>query len=337
MQSMGTSMLKVAFVDAVPRIEIFVDKWLRSLTPYETLTAHRLQSERPDLVFYGDGKSGRYRDFTSSTRVFITYENLYPDFSEADYAMAYMFLKNERYLRMPSWAIIHDPELFIKDSNYVPRIMQENREFCAFVVSNGNARRTGRRLNFFRKLNEQRRVNSGGRVLNNIGSPVHNRHDFAREHRFYMAFENASFPGYTTEKIADGMVSGCIPIYWGDPNVDQDFNPRSFINVSNFSNDEEAIKYILQVDTDKALYDRYLAEPFFHNNKPPEVLSEDRILGFFRKILEGPRPRNRIFAVRSGLFKVRRRMQPYLEAIVGPKAANWNHTFKPPSSKTIPA
>jgi hypothetical protein len=330
MQGVAKSKLKVAFVDTVPRIEIFVDKWLRKLTPYETLTGNRLQSERPDLVFYGDGKSGRYREFERSTRVFITYENLYPDFSEADYAMAYMFLKNERYLRMPSWAIIHSPDMFIKDNNYVSRIMQENRDFCAFVVSNGNPRRTGRRLNFFRQLNERRRVNSGGRVLNNIGGPVHNRHDFARKHRFYIAFENASFPGYTTEKIADGMVSGCIPIYWGDPHVDNDFNPKSFINVSAFLNDEEAIAHILKVDTNKELYTRYLAEPFFHSNRPPEVLSEDRILAFFQKILEGPRPRSKVFAIKSGLFKVRRRMQPYLEAVVGPKAAKWNHTFKPP-------
>ena len=37
-----------------------------------------------------------------------------------------------------------------------------------------------------------------------------------------IAFENSSFPGYTTEKIFEPMLEGSIPIYWGNPRVDED-------------------------------------------------------------------------------------------------------------------
>ncbi len=295
------------------------------------MTDQEIKSERPDLLFYGDGKKRDHRKFSDTTRICVTFENLYPDFSDADYFMAYAYVQHERYLRMPDWAIIHKSHLFIKDEGFASRISGQRRDFCAFVASNGNPRRTRRRLDFFQKLNIQRQVNSGGRVFNNIGQPVLDHLAFAKKHKFYMAFENASFPGYTTEKIADGMVSGCIPIYWGDPYVARDFNPRSFINVSDFATDAEAIDYILRIDADENLYRQYLKEPFFHGNRPPRIFDESRILGFFQRVLENPRPRRKVFSLRPGVFKMRRRMQPYLESIFGSRAERWNHTIMPRS------
>jgi len=325
----SSSPLKLAFTDIVPEVELFVRRWLGKLADYRTLTDEELKSERPDLLFYGDGKKRDYRNFPDTTRVCVTFENLYPDFSEADYFMAYAYLQHERYLRMPDWAIIHEPALFLKDKGFSGRVMDERRGFCAFVASNGNPRRTRRRQEFFQKLNARRRVNSGGRVFNNIGGPVGDHLAFAKKHKFYMAFENASFPGYTTEKIADGMVSGCVPIYWGDPCVARDFNPRSFINVSDFADDDEVINHVLRVHADENLYKQYLEQPFFHGNKPPRIFDEQRILGFFQRILENPRPRRKVFSLRPGVFKIRRRMQPYLESVFGSGAVDWNHTIKP--------
>jgi hypothetical protein len=312
--------IKVAFVDIVPEVEPFVGRWLPRLADYEVIPPERLAEDKPDLLFYGDGKARLYRNFSDCTRVCVTFENLYPNFAEADYVMAYMHLPHERYLRMPDWAIIHEPQQFIKDEGYADRIMGEARDFCAFVASNGNPRRTRRRLEFFPRLNAYKKVSSGGRVMNNIGGCVEDHQAFARGHKFYMAFENAAYPGYTTEKIADGMVNGCVPIYWGDPEVGRDFNPKSFVNVGDFASDEEAIRHVARIDQDPDLYRSYLEEPFFHGNKPPGLFDEDRILGFFRRILETPRPGRKLFALRPGLFKMRRRMQPYLDSAFGAKS-----------------
>jgi len=307
-------MLKLAFVDINDEVEPFVLRWLSRIADCCIVPQHELKTAHPHILFYGDGKSGAHRNVRDCTRVCITYENLYPDFSECDYCMAYLHLDHPRYLRMPDWAIIHQPEQFLKEPGYADRIINESRDFCAFVASKGNLRRTRKRVEFFKQLNCCKRVNSGGRVMNNVGEPVADHYAFARKHRFYMAFENASYPGYTTEKIADGMTNGCIPIYWGDPMVGADFNPRSFINVSNFSDDAAAIRHILEIEDQPSLYRRYLEEPFFHENKIPSIFDEQRVLSFFKRILEEPRPRRKLFSLRAPLFKIRRRMQPYLEA-----------------------
>jgi len=306
--------VKLAFIDTNEEVEPFVHRWLGRLIECRVLTTAELEETQPDILFFGDGKSGAHRAFRRCTRVCITYENLYPDFSSSDYTMAYLRLNHPRYLRMPDWAIIYRPEQFLKAPGYAEGIMSEEREFCAFVASNGNPRRTKKRMDFFKKLNARRRVNSGGRVMNNVGGPVVDHYAFARKHRFYMAFENASFPGYTTEKIADGMTSGCIPIYWGDPCVGFDFNPRSFINIDSFKDDDEAIDHVLAAADQPDIYRGYLEEPFFHGNRPPDLFNEERILSFFRRVIENPRPRRKVFALKPRLFKTRRRVQPYIDA-----------------------
>jgi hypothetical protein len=73
--------------------------------------------------------------------------------------------------------------------------------------------------------------------------------------------------GYITEKLIMPMLSSAIPIYLGAEDVSEYFNPKSFINVNDFENFEECIHYILKVDSDNALYQSILNEPYFHNNR----------------------------------------------------------------------
>ena len=72
--------------------------------------------------------------------------------------------------------------------------------------------------------------------LNNVGGPVKNKIDFIMDHKFTIAFENSSYPGYTTEKIFEPMLVNSIPLYWGNPLVDRDFNTKSFLNFHDYGN-----------------------------------------------------------------------------------------------------
>jgi len=55
--------------------------------------------------------------------------------------------------------------------------------------------------------------------------------NFIKNYKFTIAFENSTSPGYTTEKLWQPMLSGSVPVYWGNPEVDRMFNTRSFVNV----------------------------------------------------------------------------------------------------------
>lgn len=81
-----------------------------------------------------------------------------------------------------------------------------NRKFCSFVVSNSQFSDPLRKR-FFERLCKYKKVDSGGRYLNNIGGPVRDKLAFCRGYKFNIAFENSSVDGYTTEKIMEAYAA----------------------------------------------------------------------------------------------------------------------------------
>ena len=64
-------------------------------------------------------------------------------------------------------------------------------------------------------------------------------------YKFSICFENAKdTPGYITEKIMDSLKAGCIPIYWGAPNIKDYIDENCFIDYTSFNNNEELYDYI---------------------------------------------------------------------------------------------
>ena len=305
-------MMTVLFTDDGEAAADFVLSRLRRLTTARRLTWQEAVSEPPDLVVYADGKERTYRQFQESKRLFITVEDLYPDFAVHDYVVAYRYLDHPRYLRRPNWAVGIPLDRFIKGAEHASCVMDSERDFCCFVQSNGNPRRTAKRLKFFKTLSQRRFVHSGGSVLNNIGYRVGDIHEFLRKFKFVLCFENASSPGYTTEKIANAMLNGCIPIYWGNPLVGRDFNEKSFINVANFGSEGLAMDHIEAVHTDPLLWRAYLNEPFFKGNCIPDHLSSEHDIEFFSRIVFDPHPRRSLFSIRAKLFHLKHRLKPYV-------------------------
>ncbi len=162
-----------------------------------------------------------------------------------------------------------------------------NRKFCNFVVSNGNC---SERNLFFEKLSKYKKVDSGGRFLNNIGKIVDDKVKFQSEYKFSIAFENNAYrPGhswYITEKIMQPMVANSIPIYQGADQVGQDFNTQSFVNYHDFNSMEKMIEYIIELDQDDAKYLAVLNQPWFSNNEIPENNKIESIQSFLYKIFE---------------------------------------------------
>jgi hypothetical protein len=49
-----------------------------------------------------------------------------------------------------------------------------------------------------------------------------------KDYRYVIVIENCQHNGYFTEKLIDCFATGCIPIYWGNPNIDKLFDNRGF-------------------------------------------------------------------------------------------------------------
>jgi hypothetical protein len=95
---------------------------------------------------------------------------------------------------------------------------------------------------------------------------------FLSRYKFTIAFENSSYPGYTTEKIYHPMVAGSLPVYWGNPQIHREFNPKSFVNHHDFANEDEVIERIVEIDRNDGLYKKYLQEPWLHGNEPNQFM-----------------------------------------------------------------
>jgi hypothetical protein len=111
---------------------------------------------------------------------------------------------------------------------------------------------------------------------------------FQRDYKFSIAFENSSSIGYTTEKIVHALAADTIPIYWGNSEVEREFNPKRFINLHAFPRPEDAIARIVEIDTNDDLFTSMLAEPFFHDG-PPQYLEDEALLDAFSNIFSQPK------------------------------------------------
>jgi len=255
---------------------------------YNLLAPHyRIQLEdKPDFVFYNH--AGHKHRLLNAVRIFWTQEAYPADFSECDYALTTHHPKQEREYRLPFYAQVMGPGDLVRPAKVdYEKIAAEKTDFCAFMASYAN-RNTNARVDFFHRLSQYKRVDSGGRLFNNIGGPVPEglvgKRQWLRKYKFNLAFENRAVSGYVTEKLPDGLLAHTVPIYWGAPDVVKDFNPASFINGNDFSSWDELAKYVAKVDGDPKLYLQYLSAPPYHGNTPNEAMDPGKLLAFFHRI-----------------------------------------------------
>lgn len=75
--------------------------------------------------------------------------------------------------------------------------------------------------------------------------PVQSKKQTFEKYKFAVCYENCQgFPGYITEKIFDCFFSGCVPIYYGAPNITNYIPADAFIDKRNFGTYDELYQYI---------------------------------------------------------------------------------------------
>ena len=244
-------------------------------------------SNKPDYLFFSCFGNEHLK--YDCTRIFYTPENVRPNFNRCDYAFSFDYPTNERNYRLPIYRRWPEyKQLFV--SREPERIASENRGFCSFIVSNSFAKE---RIKISYLLSSYKKVDSGGRFQNNIGFPiqtgVENKLNWMRNYKFSITFENSSYPGYTTEKLMHALITNTIPIYWGNPLVAQDFNPKAFINCFDFDSFEDVVEKVKEIDNDDDLYKEYLSQPYLKDNLETDFCKEENIVGRFDEILESRR------------------------------------------------
>jgi hypothetical protein len=224
----------------------------------------------------------------SGVRILLSIEPGAPDFDTCDYSVSCLEVGDSRHFQLPGYVTYGRAEQIVRKDESPEQILAGKTRFCSFVVSSQHPAKNRNRAEIFEKLSRYKQVDSGGRYRNNIGGPVplgtQNKIAFLRPYKFNIAFENSSLPGYTTEKIYESMVARSLPLYWGNPHIAEEFNPRSFLNYADYPNTEAFVEKVIELDRDDAKYLDYLRQPYFHNNEPNRHFDHGRLLDFFEKI-----------------------------------------------------
>ena len=190
-----------------------------------------------------------------------------------DFSLSWDYPRSPRELRFPGFytSLIAGPGAArsLRERPSQPD-WSRRAHFCNFVYSNKDARVRGE---FFRELSKRAFVHAPGREENNTPPLAGGRAaedwqrikiEYQRSFRFSIAFENASLPGYTTEKLLDALVAGTVPIYWGNPRVGDDVPPGAYINAHDFASLAALADHVMEVEHDDRPAAQYLsaaAEP----------------------------------------------------------------------------
>lgn len=253
--------------------------------------------DKPDFLIHSCiGRRRHDHRRHDCVRIFYTGENVPPDWLSTDWALTFEHLDHPRHFRLPHWPFYVEPERLVKPAEPPDpeAILASRTRFCGFVVSNPLC---PTRNEFFRRLSRYQRVDSGGKLFNNLGGRVADKRAFLAECRFTIAFENESHPGYTTEKVAEPMLVNSIPIYWGDPLIGCDFDTTSFLSyhdtppgrgVSASAALDLLVERVVAADRDPDRYAALLARPWYRDNRVPACADSGTLLAWFERVFTTP-------------------------------------------------
>jgi hypothetical protein len=188
----------------------------------------------------------------------------------SDYSISFDPHSKTNY-RLPLWQfyLVLRPELKQK-LLFEPRLNHGSFDrFCFFMVSNpANFVRNS----FFQELNAYKRVHSYGRYMTNdlrLQNETQGKYwrdvkyDFLLKntHKYAITFEHSSYPWYETEKLMDAFLAGSLPIYWGSPKIEEDWNKKAFINYMVHKNN--TVNLIKEMDRNSSMFFDMYQEPVF--------------------------------------------------------------------------
>lgn len=241
----------------------------------------------PNILLFGDENFGRKNeqyDHNKVLKIFVTGENRRYWNYKCHLGITFDHIDDPNHFRLPLY--IHEIYSLVETQQF-PNIdslppPKEKTAFASFVVSNPYSEK---RNQLFNLINSYKKVDSGGPLFNNIGyvlpRPTRDKIDFLATRKFHLAFENSSYAGYVTEKILHAFYARTVPIYWGSPTLEMDFNPEAVINWHDYRDDKKFLDRIIEVDNNDKLYYHMLNQPMFRHHIPNKFMDMNTFLDWW--------------------------------------------------------
>jgi hypothetical protein len=175
-----------------------------------------------------------------------THQNLHTVAHKFDYLLCYRedLIKSnpKKFLpNSPGGTLILDEDLDLHE--------EHKSKNCSMVLS-------GKRTYPGHVLRHQIQHSSTGIDFYGWGSPggfIENKIVALKDYMFHFTIENVIAPHYFTEKLIDCLLTGCVPIYYGAPNIGDYFNTKGFV-IFNSIEELHSIKLSKSIFQDKQQY-----------------------------------------------------------------------------------
>jgi len=238
-----------------------------------------------DILLYGPyGKDHQKFDPQNKIKIFVTGENLRPNFEECTYSFSFDFDDYQgRNVRIPLWFMQFDwykkdsfknPEFVIgldkiDDNDY---IQNPKTKFCVLVNNN----LFDDRVQCVHTLSDYKQVECFGKPFGNWFYGESKKYELFSNFKFSICFENSVAPdgGYYTEKLIHAKLAGTLPLYYADEKVELDFNTKSFLNLNDYSSMNQFADHVIQLDKNQEEYEAIVNEPLFNKNPDMSDLEE---------------------------------------------------------------
>lgn len=178
-----------------------------------------------------------------------------------DLVTGFDFIDRPNYIRIPFQYISNNDKVNHSYNRGMTCNPSSKKHFACFLVRNSGDWLPGKfdgaeaRTRMFHRLSLYKKVLSGGKHLNNVGSPAPDTQEFLSQCKFTLSYENTlNYPGYVTEKPFNAWLAGTVPIYNTDPAGLVDINKKAVIYAGDFKTEEDLVDYIIKVDNDDKLY-----------------------------------------------------------------------------------
>ncbi|KAL7641310.1 UNVERIFIED_CONTAM: hypothetical protein RMT77_008448 [Armadillidium vulgare] len=199
---------------------------------------------------------------------------------EAPNVNSYENIKWEEYKNFFNWTMTYrtDSDVFVpfgkiqkriikKKVSYISEEELKRKEKALAMVS--HCPTSSRREELIQQMNNHMKIDVYGACGNKrCGNPAYiyrvntmkneSCNNLYSNYAFFLAFENSLCKDYVTEKLFRSLKLGVLPVVFGGADYNNMAPPNSFINVNQFQNYANLVKYLLKVSDDHILYNSYL-------------------------------------------------------------------------------
>ncbi len=250
---------------------------------------HRfIESHRPGGINFTGGRHTPNQQPSGNARfrIFWTGENERPPEGKWD---AYLTFDQHSYggrnAYLPLWWMTSSDLLYPVTSPYLGKEININdmlstREtnfaardkFCVAFIGKAYPFR----MHSLTALSKIGKVDVYGGIARNA---IQNKFEVSQRYRFVFAFENDLFPGYVTEKAPEAWATGAVPLYWGSDPAGY-LNQGALINLANYSNLEEFVEVVEEVNTSQERWEAIASQPIL--SKRPSL---EQVIQMLRTVL----------------------------------------------------